>query len=329
MIIKQRNQKRISIVNFKGGVGKTTLALHLACGLASYKNAEVLLVDVDHQSSLSVVCLGGQRWNETVKKGKTVDSIFQSFISQNTPMPTADIIFKRPYAGGANAWTHGGVTPPLDLLPSTLQLDETELDLSSTTVGNAIESEWTKRSLICSWIDKNNISNMYDYVIFDCPPATKLVTQNAIAASHGFIVPVVPEAVSIRGVPHLINRVVTKIDNKFEGLAQYLAAKSYPIQSSYVPTTKLAGLVISMIIVSGRAASGYTNDQTTHLQNLEHSYPNDIIKPYIVHGVGVPEALADGYPVYPLHSSQNIRNRDFVDIFLKLTDALKLRIDAL
>ncbi|MBI2868778.1 MAG: AAA family ATPase [Chloroflexi bacterium] len=59
-------------------------------------------------------------------------------------------------------------------------------------------------------------------MIFDCPPATKLVTQNAIAASHGFIIPVIPEAVSVRGVPHLITRVMTKIDKKFEGLAQYL-----------------------------------------------------------------------------------------------------------
>ena len=45
--------KRISIINFKGGVGKTTVAFHLATGLSRYYDARVLLVDVDHQSSLS------------------------------------------------------------------------------------------------------------------------------------------------------------------------------------------------------------------------------------------------------------------------------------
>ena len=325
----QRNQKRISIVNFKGGVGKTTLALHLATGLASYGEAEVLLVDVDHQSTLSLVCLGGRRWNDAVSAGKTVDAIFQHFVSQDKPLPGTDIVHRRPYATGSSAWTYGGDPPKLDLIPSTLQLDETELDLSSTTVGNAIESEWAKRSLICKWIDKNNIAGLYDYVIFDCPPATKLVTQNAIAASHGFIVPVIPEAVSVRGVPHLITRVMTKIDKKFEGLAQYLSTKGYPIQQSYVPVAKLVGIVISMIIVSGRARSGYTSDQTTHLENLKRSYPSDIVEPYIVHGVGVPEALSDGYPVYPLSKWQNIRNRDFIEIFTQLTYALKARIDAL
>ena len=78
-----RNQKRISIVNFKGGVGKTTLALHLATGLATYENSEVLLVDVDHQSTLSLVCLGGQRWNKAVEDKHTVDAIFKHFILRN------------------------------------------------------------------------------------------------------------------------------------------------------------------------------------------------------------------------------------------------------
>jgi chromosome partitioning protein len=51
--------KRVSIINFKGGVGKTTLAFHLATGLARYYDGtRVLLIDVDHQSSLSILCLG-------------------------------------------------------------------------------------------------------------------------------------------------------------------------------------------------------------------------------------------------------------------------------
>ncbi|MGO8789217.1 MAG: ParA family protein [Terriglobia bacterium] len=48
--------RKASVINFKGGVGKTTLSLHLALFLA--REQRVLLIDVDHQSSLSIVLLG-------------------------------------------------------------------------------------------------------------------------------------------------------------------------------------------------------------------------------------------------------------------------------
>lgn len=324
----QRNkiQKRVSIVNFKGGVGKTTLALHLATGLTSFYDKDVLLIDVDHQSTLSLVCLKDDKWRELDDAGKTINAIFQHFVNQNAPLPGKEIIYKGPYRWDS---PYRQPYPKLDIISSTLKLDETELDLSSTTVGNPIESEWAKRTLICKWMDKNRIYEDYDYIIFDCPPATKLVTQNAIAASHGFIIPAIPDTVSTRGIPHLTGRVFTKIDKKFEGLAQYLSTKGYSIESSYVPSTKLVGIVISMIKRSGPSYSGYTSGHTTHLHNLQGDYPQDIIEPYIVDGVGVPEALGYGSPVYLLQDQPNIKNRGFPDIFRRITDELKKRIDAL
>lgn len=77
--------KRISIINFKGGVGKTTPAFHLGTGLARFHEAKVLLVDMDHQSSLSIVCLGSERRETAVKTNKTVDEIFLPFISPSKP----------------------------------------------------------------------------------------------------------------------------------------------------------------------------------------------------------------------------------------------------
>ena len=61
--------KRISIINFKGGVGKTTLAFQLAAGLS--KQSRVLIVDVDHQSSLSLVCLKEKQWQSAIDQEKT------------------------------------------------------------------------------------------------------------------------------------------------------------------------------------------------------------------------------------------------------------------
>jgi len=312
--------KRVSVINFKGGVGKTALALHLATGLSRYHEKRVLLVDVDHQSTLSIICLKGKEWEKAVDDGRTINAIFQHFITQNVPLPGRNIIYKKPYKTDY---------PNLDLIPATLQLDETELDLTSTTMGDPIESEWNKRTLICRWIEENNVDEDYDYIIFDCPPATKLVTQNAIATSHGYIIPVIPDAVSTRGIPHLIERVFTKIDSKFSGLAQYLSAKGKRISNTYVPSTKLIGIVICKIKTHGMAYSGYTSDHTRHLNTIKGMFPKHIVKPYIVEGVGVPECLSLGSPVYDYPDTQNVKNRHFVDLFKDLTSNLKERIDTL
>lgn len=312
--------KRISIINFKGGVGKTTLALHLACGLTWYYKKPVLLVDVDHQSSLSLTCLKPKEWEKVVDDGRTINTVFEHFTKPNTKLPGKEIIFKEPY---------GNEYPKLDIVPSALQLDETEIDLTSSAVGEPITSEWSKRALICQWFQQNKIDNDYDYIIFDCPPATKLVTQNAIAASHGYIIPVIPDAVSTRGIPHLIERMITKIDKKLSGLAEYLEEKGTKIVSTYVPRTQLVGIIVSKIKTSGPSYSGYTIDQTVHLKNIEGLYPKHIIKPYIVDGVGVPECLARGYPVYDFGHESNVKNRGFVELFKKITAELKNRIDKL
>ena len=166
--------KRFSIINFKGGVGKTTLAFQIGCKLASMKDVNVLLCDVDHQSSLSIVCLGGKAWDEAVEEHKTIDQIFKSMIGKGS-MPGKEII----HHPSGNL---GAFYPRLDIIPSALSLDETEIDLTSSTVGNAVESEWRKRTLLCEWLSQNAIDELYDYIIFDCPPATKIVTQNALAS---------------------------------------------------------------------------------------------------------------------------------------------------
>ena len=85
--------KRVSVINFKGGVGKTTLAFQLAAGLVRYHApAKVLVVDMDHQSSLSIVCLGAQNWNACVSADQTINEVFKPFIGQSQVMPGSEII---------------------------------------------------------------------------------------------------------------------------------------------------------------------------------------------------------------------------------------------
>lgn len=311
--------KRVSIINFKGGVGKTTVAFHLATGLSKYHDSRVLLVDMDHQSSLSLICLSEKQWKEASNDGKTVNAIFEHFTAPGTPLPGKDIIISSPKKG----------YPKLDLLASELQLDETELDLGSSAFGNAVMSEWNKRMLIAKWLEKNRIDEDYDYIIFDCPPATKIVTQNAIAVSHGYLVPTIPDEVSTRGIPHLIERMFAKIDEKMTGLSKYLKSKGKSLVSTYVPRTKHIGIIIFRIRPHGPAYSGYVSDHTTNLQILKSKYGNMIIEPYIEEGVGVVESLGDGNPVYDSSYNYNVTSRGFIKVFEKITNECKKRIDAI
>ena len=309
--------KRISIINFKGGVGKTTLAFHLGTFLAWASKARVLMIDMDHQSSLSVLCLREIGWQTAVNDGHTVNRIFESFISQDLSMPSGEIIIESPMRAIEPAYDR------MDIVPASLELDDTEIELTSTHHSNPLRSEWNKRTLVCRWLEEAGIDDRYDCVIFDCPPATKIVTQNAIAASHGYIVPVVPEAVMARGVPHLREMMRTGIDARLNALAPMGEHRTM-----YVPDTELIGLVVTRIKTHA-SRSGYTNSHTQHLRSLERYWGNALMVPYIEEGVGVEESLTDGVPVYNRAKTQNVGGRELEQLFYELLDNIIGRINAL
>ena len=306
--------KRISIINFKGGVGKTTLAFHLGTGLAWQHDSRVLLIDMDHQSSLSILCLGVAGWRRAIDERRTVDQIFKSFVGEDG-LPDPTIIDHSPMRD-IDADYDG-----MDLVPASLQLDDIEIELTASHQGNAIRSEWNKRTLMCRWIEETAIDDEYDYIIFDCPPATKIVSQNAIAASHGYIIPVIPEVVMERGAPHLRDMMRSGIDARLRALAPMGEHRA-----AYVPDTELVGLAITRIQT---ARGGYTNDHSQHLRSLQGLWGNALMTPYIVQGTGVSEALSDRLPVYNRHKTQNVGRRRIDRQYIELTHEVKERIDAL
>lgn len=315
--------KRISIINFKGGVGKTTLAFQLGTGLAKFHGKRALLIDMDHQSSLSVLCLGPDGWRSAIKEKRTIDEVFRSFTGQ-TAMPTGKIVVESPMRR-TTSWRRNDYDG-MHLVPASLSLDDVEIELTASHQGNAIQSEWNKRTLICRWIEENEIDDSYDYIIFDCPPATKIVSQNAVAASHGYIIPVVPEAVMERGTPHLHQMIRNGIDARLKVLALMREANPRPI---HIPDTKLVGVVVTRIQTAPNAKSRYTNDHTQHLRSLQAHWKKELVEPYINQGTGVSQALSEGVPVYDRGHTQNIGGRDIHRQFKRLTTEIKQRMDEL
>ena len=323
--------KRLSIINFKGGVGKTSLALHVGSGLARYHEvdghrARVLLVDVDHQSTLSWTVLGFPAWEQAVQDRRTVNEVFRSYTDRGVAMPGDAIISLAPY---------GPPYQTMDLVSATLDLDDTELDLGATSYPDSVHPMWPKLNLILQWLDKNNIDERYDYVIFDCPPATKLVTRNALACSHGYVIPVIPDRISSRGLPHLIRLLDRRISNDLVQWADQATRRGFPIPSTFTPNTRLAGIAISMIGVAGNAASGYVDEHTIELNALQNGpLGAQILESHIHSGEGVRRALGRGRPVYDFPNEPNIWRRGhggqgFIRNFRDLTQEIKDRVDAL
>lgn len=86
---------------------------------------------MDHQSSLSIVCLGPD-WKDAVANNRTTTEIIKPFISSSR-MPGQKIIIKNPL----NHRTYQN----LDLVPASLELDDAEIELTASHHGNAIQSE--------------------------------------------------------------------------------------------------------------------------------------------------------------------------------------------
>jgi chromosome partitioning protein len=283
--------KKAAVINFKGGVGKTTLSLHLAAFLA--KNHRVLLIDVDHQSSLSIVLLGDRLWQECVQDQRTVNRVFESFCNRRIPMPKQEIITKNVIGAREPSYaTH--YYPNLDFVSSQFELDDTEIDLASTNYGNPMLSDWEKRTLLANWLDAIDAHKRYDYVIFDCPPATKIVSQNALAASDCYAIPVIPDDLSSRGVTHFRALVEHKVDAKLAYLKTNARVPPTEVPTNYVERTALAGIVIFLVKHSGRAASGYTNIHTEQIESLNRQWGSDMIKTVGKNYTGVPEAVNAG-----------------------------------
>jgi len=183
----------ICFVNFKGGVGKTTVAVNVAATLAREPfNKKVLLIDADAQANASIWAMGAEQWRKQVMKKpqNTVLQIFRDweFKTHGFKFPTALVQNPFPIA----------LAPNLDLLPSTYKMMDAEdllWRIHPDIPVQQIMSETLKPFL-----------PIYDVVIIDCPPNTYRVTQNAIAMSRFIFVPCIPDFLSLVGFKELVSR---------------------------------------------------------------------------------------------------------------------------
>ena len=144
----------ISIVNQKGGVGKTTTAVNLSAFLAK-KRKKVLVIDLDPQGNAT----SGYGFEKSSLENTVYDLLVNEEEIVNVIAPTS--------------------VKNVDMCPTNINLAGAEVELVS-----AISRETILKRAI------EPVLNQYDYIIIDCPPSLGLLTINALTACEGVIVPI-------------------------------------------------------------------------------------------------------------------------------------------
>ena len=160
--------KTVSILNHKGGVGKTTTAVNLSAAIG-LKGKKLLLVDIDPQ--------GNSTSGYGINKREIKNSSYELLTGE---ISAKDAVIRTEFEG-------------VDLIPANMNLAGAELELIDMQGRESI----LKKALAEVWND-------YDYIFLDCPPSLGLITLNALTASDTFLVPIQCEYYALEGLSQLM-----------------------------------------------------------------------------------------------------------------------------
>lgn len=254
----------ISVVNMKGGVGKTTMAVNLALGLAKYHDKKILLVDIDPQSNTTQYLMKPDDY-ETYLKDDYKCTVLDIFLTRTTNtvstgstsstnlteiLPTKENSTIRVYDGGDSF---------LDFIPSRLELMEAE------TLVRGVENR-LKMFL-------STVEDSYDIIFLDCPPTMGIFTLSSFIASNAYIVPLKPDFLSSVGLP-LINKAIK------------IFQQNFPIKMDYL------GLIFTMVQV--------TNLMSDTMYTLRNEPTNKCFESILSHSTKIAETVEKKQSIFDL-----------------------------
>ncbi len=170
--------KIIAFVNQKGGVGKTTSSINLAASLGLL-GKKTLLVDLDPQ--------GNATTGVGIVKSEVKDSVYE-LLTEKTDIE--DVIIKTRFK---NLYT----------IPASINLAGVDMELMEIARSNKdfIAQLQLKKAL-------GKVTDLFDYIILDCPPSLGLITTNALASANSVIIPVQCEFFALEGIMQLLNSIM-------------------------------------------------------------------------------------------------------------------------
>jgi chromosome partitioning protein len=186
----------ISVINLKGGVGKTTTTVAVAEMLSAAFRKKVLVIDLDPQTNATTMLIGEEKWKELNKANHTLARLFKDALDPANKLFDLKKTLQRNVSNVADVQS-------IDLLPSSIDLIEVQDRIASMPTGqfyaeNPIE---ILRKAVKPIIDE------YDLVLIDCPPNLGIITLNGLRISMGYVIPTIPDILSTYGIPQIVKRV--------------------------------------------------------------------------------------------------------------------------
>lgn len=180
----------IALLNMKGGVGKTTLAVNLAWHSYRHKKKRVLLIDLDPQFNASQYMLDFNVYKDHLKNNGTIADLL---IDQ----PELSLTKKKKKAIPVSKRIAEMATAPsghyLHFLPSQLAL--------AHVVKNPAQMDFRLEKIL------SEIRHSYDYIFIDCAPTDSVLTTMTLTASNYILIPIRPDRFSILGYANLVDTV--------------------------------------------------------------------------------------------------------------------------
>ena len=186
----------ISVINFKGGVGKTTTTVALAETFSAETGKTVLVIDLDPQTNSTLMLIGEDRWFDLNAKGHTLATLFKDALDPDNKRFDLGAALQKRVSDVDAART-------VDLLPSSLDLIDVQDRLAGVPSGKyyAVNPVDLLLRAVKSVLDN------YDLILIDCPPNLGIITLNGLRISDGYIIPTIPDHLSTYGIPQILTRV--------------------------------------------------------------------------------------------------------------------------
>ena len=233
--------RTVSVINYKGGVGKTTTTANLAAELA-WRGYKVLLLDLDPQASLTFSFIRPDDWQADFAKDKTIKTWFESF-SKGRPISLDSLIFE-PDTVKDKLSGHG----ELHLIASHLGLINVDLELATELGGATLKQSKANflkvHKRLADGLRDIEADNL-DLILIDCPPNFNIATKTAIVASDSILIPAKPDYLSTLGIDYLIRN----LNQLIRDFNEYASLGDDEPEDSISP--EILGVVFTMIQIHG------------------------------------------------------------------------------
>ena len=190
----------ISIVNMKGGVGKTTITVNLATCLAKNYGMRVLVVDLDTQINATLSLMPPIQFATLKQEKRTLKTLIEQATRSDSATSVQEIV-----------QTNMCSVKGLDLIPGDIELYEdyalAEIIYAQTQNRSNFKQNWNRMEdrLIRGILAP--LTDLYNFILIDFAPGDHLITRSAIIASDYYLIPAKPEPLSVVGIGILEGRI--------------------------------------------------------------------------------------------------------------------------